>query len=367
MWRMAEAISRSWLAAPLTILVLCACGGGGSAASGQPGPGAGSGIGPSGGMASEATGAQVVVPAGALAASTAIAVTRSSTGAPALPAGLAAFGPMFAFTPHGTHFAVPATIIIPFDAASVPQGTAPRLFKTNATQSGWEEVQGATVEGGVMKGPVTGFSFAVVAGEPSTSTNLSVSSIDPDHGPAHTLVRLTGQGFSATPEDNDVRLNNKSCVVREASATGLTVEVPPQAGSGNFQVFTQTGTALSAIFTYEVTAVQVTTIAGAEGGFVDDVGSAARFMSVAALAVSASGTIFVADSGNHAVRVVSPSASVGTLAGGSEGHADGVGIWRSSFVRPGWHWTPTEASTSRTRAARVGPTTTSARSRQMGS
>jgi hypothetical protein len=81
------------------------------------------------------------------------------------------------------------------------------------------------------------------------------------------------------------------------------------------------------MFTYEVTAVQVGTIAGGQGGYVDDVdGTVARFMSVSGVAVdSASGTIFVADTGNHVIRVVSPAGSVGTLAGGIAGHKDGAG------------------------------------------
>src|SRR6185295_5644990 len=118
---MGEAMSRRLLVGLVTLAV-CGCGGGS-----QPppqGPGSGAGIGPSGGMASEASGAQVVIPSGALSTATPIAVTRSSAGAPALPANVVPFGPMFAFTPHGTSFAVPVTITVPFDPASVPAGTA---------------------------------------------------------------------------------------------------------------------------------------------------------------------------------------------------------------------------------------------------
>lgn len=61
-----------------------------------------SGIGAAGGTVSEASGAQIVIPAGALSVSTPIAVTQDSTGAPALPAGVTAAGPIYAFTPHGT-------------------------------------------------------------------------------------------------------------------------------------------------------------------------------------------------------------------------------------------------------------------------
>ena len=109
------------------------------------------------------SGAQVVIPAGALSAQTLIDVTQSSAGAPALPAGLTAVGPMFAFTPHGTHFGVPARITVAFNPASVPAGTALALYKTDATQTAWELVSGAAVNGSAMVGQVNGFSHALVA------------------------------------------------------------------------------------------------------------------------------------------------------------------------------------------------------------
>jgi hypothetical protein len=309
------------------MLVVCGCGGGS-----DPGPrqdaGTGSGIGPAGGQASEASGAQVTIPAGALSAATPIEVTRSGTGAPPLPAGVVALGPIFAFTPHGTSFAVPATITVPFDVGTVPAGTSPRLFKTNATQSGWQEVPGATVQGGTMIGQISGFSFAVVADQTADPDQPFIAAIDPTHGKAGTVVTITGSGFTPDASIIDVELNNVHCTVREATATELTVEVPARAGSGTIHVFGgNRQEAQSAMFTYELTGVQVDTIAGGGGGYVDDPdGTVARFMSVSGVTVDgASGTIFVADTGNHVIRVVSPAGSVGTLAGGIAGHKDGVG------------------------------------------
>ena len=155
----------------LGVLALCAsCGGGGdSGGSGggsppppPPPPPPVIGIGTAGGTVTEASGAKVVVPAGALAAQTNIAVTQSSSGAPALPAGVIAFGPIYAFTPHGTTFGAPVTITVPFDATKVPAGTTPVLYKTNAAQTEWAEVAGATVTGASMSAAVTGFSFTFV-------------------------------------------------------------------------------------------------------------------------------------------------------------------------------------------------------------
>jgi uncharacterized delta-60 repeat protein len=156
----------------LVCLVLCASGGGGEHSGGggattpppppPPPPVIVTGIGATGGTVTEASGAKVVVPAGALAAQTNIAVTQSSNGAPALPAGVTNFGPIYAFTPHGTTFAAPVTITVPFDPTKVPAGTTPVLYKTNAAQSEWAEVAGATVSGASMSGAVTSFSFLFV-------------------------------------------------------------------------------------------------------------------------------------------------------------------------------------------------------------
>lgn len=142
---------------------LVACGGGGGnngAAAPTPAP---SGIGPAGGTVSGPSGSKVVIPAGALTSTIDIAVAQSSAGFPQLPPGLTAAGEIFAFTPHGTTFAAPVTMTVPFNPALVPAGATPVLYKTDATQSAWIEVTGATAAGNSMSGEVTGFSFALVA------------------------------------------------------------------------------------------------------------------------------------------------------------------------------------------------------------
>lgn len=71
----------------------------------------------------------------------------------------------------------------------------------------------------------------------------------------------------------------------------------------------------------------VTTLAGSGvDGFVDGPGPTAEFDSPAVVTVGPSGVLYVADYDNHAIRKVSPSGFVTTLAGsGSAGFADGVG------------------------------------------
>lgn len=71
----------------------------------------------------------------------------------------------------------------------------------------------------------------------------------------------------------------------------------------------------------------VTTLAGQseQFGALDGIGTAARFMAPAELAVDALGNVYVADEGNHRIRKIAPDGTVSTLAGGSPGLTDGLG------------------------------------------
>lgn len=74
----------------------------------------------------------------------------------------------------------------------------------------------------------------------------------------------------------------------------------------------------------------VTTIAGLAGnvGAVDGKGAAARFRNPRGVAVDASGNVFVTDTGNHTVRLITPDGTVSTFAGdpGVPSYRDGTGI-----------------------------------------
>lgn len=80
----------------------------------------------------------------------------------------------------------------------------------------------------------------------------------------------------------------------------------------------------------------VSTLAGAfrSRGRSDGVGVAATFNDPYGIAVDAAGTVYVADTGNHLIRKISPEGLVSTLAGsGTAGSVDGVGA-DASFNRP---------------------------------
>ena len=71
----------------------------------------------------------------------------------------------------------------------------------------------------------------------------------------------------------------------------------------------------------------VTTLAGCPGnsGSTDGTGTNARFSPLMGVAVDGSGTVFVADTYNCSIRKVTPGGTVTTMVGGNFGSADGIG------------------------------------------
>ena len=170
--------------------------------------------------------------------------------------------------------------------------------------------------------------FTIVA----PAAPLTLTGFSPATGTAGTIVTLTGTNFSPTIASNTVKFNGTIATINAATATSLTVEVPAGATTGKITVQVGNQAATSANdFVYNAAASAnkntVVTVAGnGTLGFTDGNIADARFYQPTGVAVDAAGNIYVADSENHRIRKITPGGIVSTLAGsGTAGSAEGDG------------------------------------------
>jgi sugar lactone lactonase YvrE len=126
-----------------------------------------------------------------------------------------------------------------------------------------------------------------------------------------TVVTIAGDGLAAT-RDGDAATARFADPFGVAIGPGAAIYVADAGDSPRIRRIAPDGV--------------VSTIAGGERGFADGVGPAARFNAPSGLAVDAAGTLFVADTGNNAIRRIAPDGTVSTIAGdGAHGYRDGPG------------------------------------------
>lgn len=225
-------------------LALTACGGGDDGGGNPSGAQPTSGIGSAGGTVTGPNGSQVVIPAGALSTNTSIGVAQSSQGAPPLPAGMTSAGPMFALTPHGTQFAAPVTITIPYDS-SAASGAAPVLYKTNA-QNQWEPVSGATFASGMATAQISGFSYTQVVlpplarNEPQRSWNFFLYPGDDSE-----IISLGGDEQVGGDVDELITFGESSALTAEFST--LTQTLPEDFEANGYVFGTNNGVTYGAL------------------------------------------------------------------------------------------------------------------------
>lgn len=75
--------------------------------------------------------------------------------------------------------------------------------------------------------------------------------------------------------------------------------------------------------------------AGSTPGFTDENGASAQFDEPIGIAVDMQGNVYVADSNNHKIRLITPSGNVTTLAGGMGGFMNGDPLTAAQFDSPG--------------------------------
>lgn len=146
----------------LGTLAGCSSGDGRAPTSGEPQPPGASTtvIGPAGGTVNGYYGAQIIVPAGALASSVDIGLARDSTNSPVFAlADVDAVGATYELTPHGTAFSLPVALRVPFDPTQLPDDATPVLYK--AETGGTFTALPTTVNGNFLEATITNFSWVI--------------------------------------------------------------------------------------------------------------------------------------------------------------------------------------------------------------
>lgn len=138
-------------------------------------------------------------------------------------------------------------------------------------------------------------------------------------GAVSTLAGSAGNAGSVDGQGASARFNHPAAVAVDGSANVYVIDTSNQ----TIREISPAGS--------------VSTLAGTPGtgGNADGTGAAARFFYPGGIASTGSGTVYVADTGNHTIRAMDSPGVVSTLAGaaGTKGSADGVGI-HAQFAYP---------------------------------
>lgn len=132
-------------------------------------------------------------------------------------------------------------------------------------------------------------------------------------GSVSTLAGLTDNGGANDGDNSTARFNLPAGIALDAAGTIYVSDI----GNHNIRTISPGGS--------------ISTIAGgitgtSAAGYVDGAAGVARFKTPWGIAVDSSGTVYVADTGNHVIRMINSAGMVSTLAGvaGSPGAVDGT-------------------------------------------
>lgn len=156
----------------------------------------------------------------------------------------------------------------------------------------------------------------------------SITDISPQSGPKTTIVTINGSAFGTDVNTTQVFFNELEAVVQTVNETQITAVVPAKAFTGLVKVISNGKELTGPEFTYVISDVQVSILVGGGKGFLDGPGRNAMFNTLYSMCVDAQGTIYVADFFNQKIRKITSSLSgsiVSTLAGSTTGFSEGNG------------------------------------------
>jgi len=181
-------------------------------------------------------------------------------------------------------------------------------------------------------GVVTTFAGQATAG----FTNATGTSAQ-FNGPYDIAVDASGNVYVADGNNNSIRKITSGGVVTTLAGQASSGLVNANGTSAKFNspngiaVDTSGNVYVADTANYAIRKItptgDVTTLAGSTYGYADGTGTAALFRAPSGIAVDTSGTVYVADTVNHAIRMITPAGVVTTIAGlgGTNGYADGTG------------------------------------------
>jgi len=145
---------------------------------------------------------------------------------------------------------------------------------------------------------------------------------------------ISGTGFSKDISADNVTINGMAAVVSAASDTQLVVTIPSAATTGKIAV-TVGGQAGTSTLDIQIKKLIVTTLAGSgTPGYADGTGSAAGFSGTWGIAIDANGYLYLGDTYNSRLRLLSPAGVDTTISGTNfQGNIDGP-VASATFALP---------------------------------
>ncbi|WP_052467062.1 IPT/TIG domain-containing protein [Psychroserpens damuponensis] len=155
--------------------------------------------------------------------------------------------------------------------------------------------------------------------------DATLVSISPTSGPKTTVVTISGTNFGTDPSVVQVFFNDKEAVVQSVTNTEIIAKVPARAYTGAVKIIANNTELIGPEFTYTITETWVDTFAGSTVGNSEGNLDNALFNYPNGVVFDSQGNLFVADTGNHSIRKITPDGIVSTFAGSTQGFADATG------------------------------------------